>query len=256
MADPTLGIQLYTLMRHIQTAEAFDDTLGKLEKMGVCDVQISGINEDIPIETQKEILCKHNMKVCITHKDFDRMKNDLPTLVAEHRIIGCDAIGLGYGPNEFHQPFSAASDLVKQLDEIACNMKAFDISFHYHNHSFEFDKLEGSDKTLMELMLESQQIKFVPDVAWMQIAGADPVEMLYRMKGRVKVVHFKDYDFDKNGERRFVSLGTGKVDLKACYEAAAKLEIPYIVYEQDSGWINDDAFLATQQSWDFMQSLQ
>ena len=72
MNKPVMGIQLYTLRDFIQTAGDFDGALEKLKKMGVTDVQISGIG-DIPAETQSEILKKHSMKVCVTHKGFERM---------------------------------------------------------------------------------------------------------------------------------------------------------------------------------------
>ena len=95
-----------------------------------------------------------------------------------------------------------------------------------------------------------------PAVATIKLAGQDPVEQLHRMAGRVKVVHFKDYVFDENGYRRFVSLGKGYVDLKACYAAACELDIPYIAYEQDNDWTDGDPFRAVEESWAFMQSLQ
>ena len=83
-----MAIQLYTLRNHIQTAEDFDATLARLKKMGVKDVQISGIG-DIPAEVQKEILTKNDMAVCVTHKDFGWMKSDLPAVIAHHQTIGC-----------------------------------------------------------------------------------------------------------------------------------------------------------------------
>ena len=61
---------------------------------------------------------------------------------------------------------------------------------------------------------------------------------------------------DEAGERRFCSLGKGRVDLAACYEAAKALEIPYIMYEQDCDWVNGDAFEATAESWAFMKELE
>lgn len=70
MKKPTTAIQLFTLRDHIQNAEDFDKTLARLEMMGVKDVEIASIG-DIPAETQKEILDKHGMKVCLTHKSYD-----------------------------------------------------------------------------------------------------------------------------------------------------------------------------------------
>ena len=110
----------------------------------------------------------------------------------------------------------------------------------------------------MDLLLEEtdpELFHFIPDVAWIHYGGYDPVEILTKMRGRVKVIHFKDYIINEAGERKFVSLGQGKVDLKACYDAACRLGMPYIMYEQDCDWTANDPFKATEESWAFMQTL-
>ncbi len=117
MKKPIMGIQLYTLRDHIKTAEDFDKTLERLEKMGVTDVQISGIG-DFPAEDQKKALDKHNMKVCITHKGFDRMEEDLEGLIREHKIIDCDALGLGSCPSENRENSRHVQEFIDKASEI------------------------------------------------------------------------------------------------------------------------------------------
>ncbi len=258
MTTPVMGIQLYTLRDHIQTKEDFDKTLARLSAMGVDTVQISGIG-DIPAEDQKEVLDRYNMKVCVTHKGLDRMENDLAGLIREHKIIGCDALGLGAMPGEARESEAALRDFIAKTARIGETLRGSGMTFHYHNHDFEFRKLPGTDKTLMDVLLEETDpalFHFIPDVAWIHYGGYDPVEILTKMKGRVKVIHFKDYIVNEAGERKFVSLGKGKVDLKACYEAAKALDMPYIMYEQDCDWTDNDPFKATEESWAFMRELQ
>lgn len=257
MKKPVMGIQLYTLRDHIQTAEDFDSTLERLEKMGVTDVQISGIG-DIPAEVQSEILKKHNMKVCITHKPFERMLTDLDAMVEEHKTIGCDAMGIGSAPGYGRDNRGDIRKFIQQANEVGAKLKEKGMTFNYHNHAFEFRKLDDVACGMMDILLEEtdpEVFNFIPDVAWIDYGDADPVEVLKRMKGRVKVLHFKDYIINENKERHFVSLGKGQVDLKACYDAACELEIPYIMYEQDCDWVDNDPFKATEESWAFMQSL-
>lgn len=258
MLKPVMGIQLYTLRDYCQTAEDFISTLQKLAEMGVRDVQISAIG-DIPAEKQKEALDSAGIKVCVTHKSFEKMTKDLNSLISEHKTIGCDALGLGAAPPECRGTTDRVRDFIKTLSLIGKELKANGMTFNYHNHDFEFKSLEDSRKTMMDLLLnesDPELIHFIPDVAWIHYAGFNPVEVLEKMKGRVKVLHFKDYIIDRDKNRKFVSLGKGKVDLKACYEAAADLDIPYIMYEQDCDWINGDAFEATRQSWEYMKELE
>ena len=257
MTTPVMGIQLYTLRDHIQTKEDFDKTLARLSAMGVDTVQISGIG-DIPAEDQKEVLDRYNMKVCVTHKGIDRMENDMAGLIREHKIIGCDALGLGSAPRESRGTEEAVRGFIKKAEGFGKVLVENGMTFNYHNHDYEFHKLENSDRTMMDLLLEETDpalFHFIPDVAWIHYGGYDPVEILTKMKGRVKVIHFKDYIVNEAGERKFVSLGKGKVDLKACYDAACRLGMPYIMYEQDCDWTDGDPFKATEESWAFMQTL-
>ncbi|MCR5041440.1 MAG: hypothetical protein K6C36_04985, partial [Clostridia bacterium] len=90
---------------------------------------------------------------------------------------------------------------------------------------------------------------------WIDVGGKDPCDYLRKLRGRVKVVHFKDYDYDENGNRHFTSLGKGRVDLNACFRVCQDLRIPYIVYEQDGDWTDGDPFKATEESWAYMQEL-
>lgn len=258
MKQPVIGIQLYTLRDHIQNAADFDSTLARLKAMGVDTVQISGIG-DFPAEEQKAVLDKHGMKVCVTHKSYERMTDDLDGLIAEHKIIDCDALGLGGAPGDARTDIKALWSFIDKTNEFGKKLKEHGMTFNYHNHSFEFNKITDDGKTIMDLLIDEtdpELFRFIPDVAWVHFAGTDPVEFLHRVKGRVKVVHFKDYIIDENGERHFVSLGQGKVDLEACYKACCELDIPYIMYEQDCDWEQNDPFISTEKSWKFMQGLQ
>lgn len=257
MKKPALGIQLFTLRDYIQTAEDFDKTLERLEKMGVKDVQISAIG-DIPAPVQRDILVKHGMTVCVTHKSLERMENDLDALIDEHKIIGCNAIGLGAAPAEARWNSTCVRDFIRKTDEIGRKMHERGCEFHYHNHAFEFHQLDDTKRCMMDYILEETNpdyFKFIPDLGWLHFAGQDPAEFLKKTAGRVKVIHFKDYIIDADGYRHFVPLGEGVVDFESCYRTACELEIPYIVYEHDNEWPDNDPFKACEISWEYMKSL-
>lgn len=256
MNKPVLGIQLYTLRDFCQNPEDFDETLKYLSSLGVKDVQISAIG---PIEPhkQKEILDKNEMKVCVTHKPFDRFLNDTDALIEEHKTIDCYALGLGAASQEHRGTKEAVDLFLEAVNSFSGKLKENGMTFNYHNHDFEFQKLDNG-MTMIDYLIENTDpefFHFIPDVAWIHYAGADPVEYLGKMKGRVKVCHFKDYVI-VDGERKFCTLGEGRVDLKACYEACKSLGIPYIMYEQDIDWVDGDAKKATKLSWEFMQTLE
>ncbi len=256
MNKPTLGIQLFTLRDFCQNAEDFDETLAYLASMNVKDVQISAIGPIDPA-VQKSILDKNNMSVCVTHKPFERFVNDTENLIEEHKTINCYALGLGAASDEYRDTKAAVDDFIEKIRSFSDKLKENGMTFNYHNHDFEFKTMDNGE-TMIDYLIENtdpEVFHFIPDVAWIHYAGADPVEYLRKMKGRVKVCHFKDYII-ADGTRKFCTLGEGRVDLKACYEACKELDIPYIVYEQDNDWIDGDAKKATKLSWEFMQTLE
>ena len=80
--------------------------------------------------------------------------------------------------------------------------------------------------------------------------------MLKKMKNRVKVLHFKDYNPVEGQDHpwAFCELGKGVVDLKACYETAKEMGIPYIMFEQDNNW-TVNAMESSKESFEFMNLL-
>ena len=257
MKEPITGVQLYTLRDYIQTAQDFDQTLQRLHQMGVHDVQISAIGSSITADEIAEIVAKNEMSVCVTHQSYDKLCNDLPTVIELHQKIGCNAVGLGYAPDTCRSTPEQAKAFVETLMSIAIQLQTHGLQFHYHNHDFEFKALSPDGTTLMDLLLDSDPalIHFIPDVAWMHVAGKDPVQLLETMHNRVKVVHFKDYVPKEDQRPRFVSLGQGVVDLKACFALCREKEIPYIVYEQDDSWEENDPFVSTKTSLNYFETL-
>lgn len=254
---PKIGIQLYTLRDYIKTPEDFDATLSRLHDMGVEYVQISAIG-DFSAEKQKEILDRYNMKVCVTHKPVEKILDETESQIADHRMIDCPSIGLGMPPEKYRGDSKKVRKLIGETDAIAPVLKENGMTFNYHNHAFEFFRLDDMACSMMDILLEETDpdyFRFIPDAAWIHYAGCDPVDVLRKMKGRVSVLHFKDYIINEKRERHFVSLGKGVVNLKDCYRAACELGIPYIMYEQDDDWVGNDPFRAVGESWAYLKSL-
>ena len=236
MNEIKVGVQLYTLRDHIKSYEDTDKTFAYLKnELNVDVVQISAIG-DFPAEQHAELVKKYGFDVCVTHKPWDRMVNDLDNLIDEHIALGCDQIGLGCMPDEFRTDLAAVRRFIAVANEIGRKMKARGLTFGYHNHALEFAMLEDG-RTIMDVLIEETDPEvffFIPDTYWIHMGGVNEVEFLKRLKGRVKVCHFKDW-MVKLGENvgSITELGCGNLDLDACYRVCQEIGIPYIVYEQD-----------------------
>lgn len=256
--DIIKGIQLYTLRDHIKTPEDFDATLSRLHPLGVRCVQISAIGDFSAVE-QKRILDKYDMSVCVTHKPLDSILGETEKQIEDHKIIGCNSIGLGMPPEKYRGSAKNVREFIKEIERITPLLKENGMTFNYHNHAFEFYRLDDMACSMMDILLEEtdpEVFRFIPDAAWIHYAGEDPVAVMKKMKGRISVLHFKDYIITPERERRFVSLGQGLVNLAGCYEAAREIDVPCIVYEQDDCWSSNDPFTAVEESWAFLEKLR
>ena len=82
----------------------------------------------------------------------------------------------------------------KYLNEIGKLCKQSGIKFGYHNHSHEFQKVEG--KTMYDVMLENtdpEYVFFEMDVFWTVWGQNSAVNYFKKYPGRFKMFHIKDY---------------------------------------------------------------
>lgn len=230
MSDIKLGVQLYTLRDKCKNAEDFETTLKFLDGIGCNVIQISAIG-DIHPEVVAELVDKYKMDVCVTHKSYDRMKNDLDALIHEHDLINCKNIGIGAMPGNIHESYEGVTGFIAKCNDIAAKMALKGKQLCYHNHALEFEVYDG-ERTFERLIEEVPALHFIPDTYWLQVGGVNPAEYIKKLAGRVEVCHFKDMRI-VNNQQRFAECGTGNLDLGACYRACQDIGVQYIVIEQD-----------------------
>ena len=181
-----------------------------------------------------ELVARFGLDICVTHKPFDRMRDDLDNLIAEHKMINCPSIGVGSMPGEYRGSVEGVRRFIADTRGIAARMKEQGIQFAYHNHAFEFERFGG--RQIMDILIEETEpelFHFIPDTHWAQFGGENPPDFLRRLAGRVEVCHFKDYKIVDN-ERKFAEIGTGNLNLDECFKACQEIGVQYIVIEQDA----------------------
>ncbi|MBQ6266723.1 MAG: sugar phosphate isomerase/epimerase [Clostridia bacterium] len=234
MSAIKLGAQLYTLREFIQTRDDFEATLRYLAGIDIHLIQISGIGP-IPAEEIAALTQAYGMEVCVTHTSFDRMQTELDAVMAEHRLFHCDTLGIGAMPDKYRGSLEGVKEFIRIASEIGRRMHENGLQFAYHNHAFEFARLENGAR-IFDYLIESTQpefFSFIGDTYWFQYGGVNPADYIRKLNGRMKVCHFKDYKI-LNGQPTFAEIGTGNLDLDACYLACRDAGVKDIVIEQDT----------------------
>lgn len=124
----------------------------------------------------------------------------------------------------------AALTYMKAADELA----GAGVQLLLHNEAGDIrTKIAG--KTAYERLLDLCMGKVFAqvDVGWVRFGGEDPAEFLMRNAWRVRSVHHKD--FGPGTEPADVPLGTGDVDLAACFRFAQHRDIPQLVDQEHFG---------------------
>lgn len=122
------------------------------------------------------------------------------------------------------------ADMLNQFGEV-CN--ASGIRFAYHNHAFEFAKVE--EKVPYDILLEETDpslVTFEPDLYWMVKAGVNPVDYFNKYNGRFEIWHLKD--MEDTEEQSFAEIGQGTIDFKNIFTAKKSAGMVYYFVEQDS----------------------
>jgi len=230
--NPKLGAQLFTLRNFLKTYEDTAETFRFLSEIGIRVIQISGIGP-IPQEQVAELVTRYNMEVCGTHIDYNRLRDDTDTVIAEHRLINCNCIGIGSMPMLYQFTQEGLDTFLQEVGVIGKKLKAASMQFTYHNHAFELRQYDG--RRILDILMEDTEpddLHFVLDTYWLQYGGVNPVEYIHKAAGRMEICHFKDYQFTDDGPN-FTEIGTGNLNLDACYRACRETGVEYIVIEQD-----------------------
>jgi sugar phosphate isomerase/epimerase len=196
------------------------------------------------------------MDVCVTHTSFDRMLTDLDSVMKEHKMLGCDTLGIGGMPDKYRQNAESINEFIKVTSEIGKKMHDNGLQFAYHNHAFEFKKVDG--KCIMDYLIEGldpEGAVFIVDTYWLQVGGKNPADFIKALGKRAMAIHFKDYDFDVagwGGKQKMAYVGGGNLDWDAIIEACEEAGSRWALVEQDGDHIDGDPFKALALSYNYL----
>ena len=235
MKNFVVGAQLFSVRSLVQTPEDMKTTFAALKGMGYTTVQLSGQNRQIPDELVADLLEESGLKCVVTHNSMQDFEEGLDATIARHKKWNCAYAGIGGLPAEYHQDASGYKTFALKVNEIAKKLKDNGITFVYHNHAFEFTRYNGVMG--MDVLFDNfgDNVQFELDTFWAQAGGCDPVKWIYKVNGRMDVMHFKDMAGDDGGKWVFkmTPVGSGNLDWAAIKTACEETGVKFAEVEQD-----------------------
>jgi len=234
----TLAAQLYTIRDFTKTTDDFANSMKKISDMGYTSVQVSAIG-DISDEDVKRICDDNNLTICNTHIGYDRLLNDLDAVIEQHKLWDTKHVAIGSMPNEFRTDEDGYHRFAEIANSIGEKLAAADLTFSYHNHSFEF--MRFGDKTGLDILYTETDPNYVQaeiDTYWIQHGGGDPIAWIDRMFNRMPVVHLKDMVMTLGDDpwkpvQTMAEVGEGNLNWKGILDACQRANVEFYAVEQD-----------------------
>jgi sugar phosphate isomerase/epimerase len=224
-----IGIQLYTVRDQMKAD--FEGTLARIAEIGYKEVEFAGYFDHTPDQV-RAILDRHGLSAPSTHVSFEN-DNQWKAALDTAKAIGHEYIVMPWIPEERRKTLDDWKSFAQTFNRAGQTAKDRGIQFAYHNHDFEFPKLEG--QVPYDVLLSNTDPKLVQleiDLYWITKAGQDPLAYFARWPGRVPLVHVKDSAGPP--EHKMTDVGQGTIDWKRIFAKREQAGIKHFFVEYDN----------------------
>lgn len=188
-----------------------------------------------------------NLTVCNTHIPYDRLWNELDSVIDQHKLWACKHVAIGSLPQEYREDgANGYKRFVQEASTVGEKLHAAGLTFSYHNHSFEFirflyDKNGASSRTALALIYDESDPQFLQseiDTYWVQHGGGDPSAWMRRMKDRMPIIYLKDMIVSMEehpflGRQMMAEVGEGNLNWPGILDACVEANVEWYAIEQD-----------------------
>jgi Sugar phosphate isomerases/epimerases len=252
----SIGFQLYSVRNDLE--KDFYGTLKKVRDLGYTGVEFYNEYAGNSIVDVKRMCTELGLIPFSNHVPFQVMMDDLDRVIEENTILGVQYITFPY-MDEASRPGvdpERFKETVARIGEIGAKVKQAGFQLLYHNHDFEFVKLP--DGTLGHDYIFSStapgDVMVELDACWADYAGYKCDQIIPKYKGRIPVIHIKDYykegelssdpyaligikgdggKKDAGGKFEFRPLGAGIMDLPGLVDVSLASGVRWLCVEQD-----------------------
>lgn len=201
------------------------------------------------------------LTVVSLHKDLGSIQREVKTTVEEaHRFGTSNVVITGMYRFDYRDK-TLVDDLCKQLNEAGKSLKEEGIQLLYHNHNYEFQKVQGK-QTAYEYLIantDPEYVGFEFDSYWPTEAGVCALDVMKSLGQRMKLYHINDRGTKLEKpvmtpilKSDSCELGYGNMNLEALCKQALSVGVEAVVLESHKNWVDNSPVKSLQVSADFM----
>jgi sugar phosphate isomerase/epimerase len=245
-----IGIQLWTVREMFKTDPV--GTFKMLAKIGYQHVEFANL-EPLPISPKELRKVADDVGISFPAAHFNpNFHFEQPQFVIDTAgELGCKYV-INSWVDEKDRTKAGYQKQADMFNAVGTKMRAADLQYGFHNHEFEFKKMDG-EKTGYDILVQNTDPALVMmelDMYWVVDGGADILDLLKRYSGRFKTCHIKD----RTADGKMVNVGEGVIDWKTALGKATDQGMEYYFVEHDEPAKPTDAAVAI--SYNYLRALR
>lgn len=266
-----IAVQLYSVRDEME--KDFCGTVKKIKDMGYEGVEFAGLFGKSGTEV-KAICDEIGITPVSAHVPYYDMLDNPEAVLKDYKDMGCKYVAVPYLTEECRPGTEGWTSTVEGIRKIAEAAEKMGIQLLYHNHDFEFTKIDG--KYALDILYDTipeDLLKTEIDTCWVNVGGENPAGYIEKYSGRAPVVHLKDFHGSKgNGPLykligidddteatentfEFRPVGYGVQDWAQIIAAAEKAGAEWVVVEQDSPSMDKSPLECVQMSINYLKKM-
>ena len=270
MALP-IALQLYSVRGELN--EDFLGTLKAVKALGYDGVEFAGGFKSYTAADVKKMCEDVGLIPISAHVPYLDMVASPSEVLGFYKEIGCKYVAIPYLTEEYRPGNEKFAEVVENAKILGSKARELGMTLLYHNHDFEFVKLDG--KYALDMLYESVSddlLKTELDVCWVNVGGEEPASYVRKYSGRAPIVHFKDFYGEKSedmyeligiekkaprrpGNFEFRPLGSGLQNFPEILAASLEAGAEWLVVEQDNPSMNLSPLECAKVSIDYLRTI-
>ena len=251
-SNKEIGIQLYTIRNYVN--EDLAGTLKILNKIGYSTIEAAGYSNGkfyglAPKEFNKMVI-NAGLKPLSSHCGINIQ--NAQQISDAHLEAGISYLVVPSIPADRRKTLDDFKALAGEFNKIGeiCNKKG--LTFGYHNHAFEFEKMNKEiPYDILLKKTDADYVFFQMDTYWVVYGGYAPLEYFKNFPGRFKLLHLKD--MDNTSDRKSTEIGKGIINFPKILGQAQNSGMEHFFVEQEDFLM--DPILSITESFNYLNTL-
>jgi sugar phosphate isomerase/epimerase len=228
-------------------------TLARLAEIGYREVEFAGYFGRTPSDV-RQLLERNGLSAPSTHVDYGALRTGWEQTVDQAAAVGHQFVTIPWIAAEDRRTLDGWRRVASEFNRAAQTAKGRGLRFAYHNHDFEFARVDGTvpfDVLIADT--DPDLVSFELDIYWITKAGFDPRAYIRQHPTRFTMLHVKDSAGPPN--HAMVDVGDGTIDFSSILrlDAEQKQTIKHAFVEHDQP---ADPMTFAKKSFDHLKALE